>query len=345
MKRTDFIQKINEYLEIIETAKSGEDVRDAIVKALIVIDSFSAGVTSSSGITPFKVSFGEALDHLWEDISDFYPNAVRPDPPVIDPATIMSDELEAILKSIMSSPTGTDIRSAIVAGLQNVNNSVTTQDFVTLYYIKSIDDMLGAFIEACNDEEKRSAALETRDQWYSTDIYKEYQRMRDSVLQSITQLIDVPTGLAARPLLLSTLNGLKSILLEEFVDTDIGVWEGYGYPENGKNFETVAKILIDPSEFYEYRHILSAGGPYATREQAESRLSTVISIDSDSNYDVWNATIEGHSVYYVLLNPDTTEDGWYLTYGGAYVRAYNGNYSYPGLNLVILTNPLHQGGD
>lgn len=320
MRRLDFIQKMTEYLETVETEKDGEEMRDAITKALITLDMFNAGLLAYPTIVSFKETLDDALDLMWEDISSFYPTAVRPTLPVVDPASVMNDELEDILKNFMNSVIGSDIRSAVAAGCRNVYESIVNHNFITLYYLKAVDDMFIAFIEACDDEEKQAAALATRDQWHVTDRIKWYQQKYETISAAITSLIDTPTGSAARPLLLNILNNLKLIILEECSDAEDAVWSGYEYAEHGESLEMIANILIEPEEFSDFRYNISAGGPYSTQAQAEERYEEVIAIDPNSDYDVDNYGSGQRSGWYVMLNMSTTDDGWYLTYAGAYAR-------------------------
>lgn len=339
MRRLDFIQKMTEYLETVETEKDGEEMRDAITKALITLDMFNAGLLVYPTIVSFKETLDDALDLMWEDISSFYPTAVRPTLPVVDPASVMNDELEDILKNFMNSVIGSDIRSAVAAGCRNVYESIVNHNFITLYYLKAVDDMFVAFIEACDDEEKRAAALATRDQWYVTDRIKWYQQKYETISTAMTSLIDTPTGAAARPLLLSVLNNLKLIILEECSDADDAVWSGYAYVEHGKSLEMIANMFIESEEFSDYRYNISAGGPYATQGEAESRYAQVITIDTENTYNVVDLFNDERRGFYVVLNYNTTEDGWYLTYAGAYARAKSGNQRYDNLNLTVIDSP------
>lgn len=339
MRRLDFIQKMTEYLEIVETAKAGEDVRDAITKALITLDMFNSGLLAYPTIVAFKETLDDALDLMWEDISSFYSTATRPTLPVVDPARVMNDELEDILKSFMNSAIGTDIRSAVASGCRNVYESIANHNFVTLYYLKAVDDMFVAFIEACDDEEKRAAALATRDQWHVTDRIKWYQQKYETISAAITSLIDTPTGATARPLLLSVLNDLKLKVLEECSDTEDAVWSGYEYVEHGRSLEMIANLLIEPEEFSDFRYNISAGGPYTTQGEAESRYTQVITIDTESTYNVVDLFNDERRGFYVVLNYDTIDDGWYLTYAGAYARAESGNQRYDNLNLTVIDSP------
>lgn len=346
MRRLDFIQKMTEYLEIVETAKAGEDVRDAITKSLITIDTFNVGIATHPWLVEFKPILSNALDLMWEDVESFYPTAVRPElPPAVDPAIIMSDELEDILKRLMNSVVGSDIRSAVVAGCQNVYDNIVAHNFVILYYIKAVDDLFTAFIEACDDEEKRTAALDTRSQWKVTGMYNEYQQRYNDASQPILQLLNTATGREARPMILDVLTGLKNILLYELDDVDAGsegsYWDDWAYPEHGESFEMLATILIEPEEFSDYRYIISAGGPYATQGEAESRYSQVIAIDTKSTYNVVDLFNDDRRGFYVILNYDTTDDGWYLTYAGANARAVSANRSalYRTLNLTVIDSP------
>lgn len=344
MRRLDFIQKMTEYLEVVETAKAGEDVRDAITKALITIDTFNVGMATYPMIIEFKPILSDALDLMWEDVESFYPSAVRPAlPPAVDPAIIMSDELEDILKRLMNSVTGSDMRSAIFSGCQNVYDNIVAHNFVMLYYLKAVDDLFSAFIEACDDEEKRTAALDTRSQWHVTDIYNKYQQLYNNASQLILQLSNIPTGGEARPVILDVLTGLKDVLLEEISDAEVGqdpYWDWWEYPRLGESFEMIANVLIDPTEFTDFRYIISAGGPYATQGEAESRYTQVVAIDTKSTYNVVDLFNDEHRGFYVILNYNTTDDGWYLTYAGANARAAYGNREANNrgyiLNLTVL---------
>lgn len=347
MTKSEFYTKMKGYLETVETEKDGEEMRDAITKALITLDMFNAGLLVYPTIVSFKENLDNTLNIMWEDIFSFYPTATRPTLPVVDRAAVMNDELEDILKSFMNSVIGSDIRSAVAAGCRNVYESIVSHNFVTLYYLKAVDDMFVAFIEACDDEEKRATVLATRDQWYATDLIKSYQQKYETVLPIITSLIDTPTGAAARPLLLSVLNNLKLIILEEDNDTSYVIWSDYAYVEHGKSLEMIANMLIEPEEFSDFRYNISAGGPYVTQGEAESRYTQVITIDTENTYDVVDLFNDERRGFYVVLNHNTTEDGWYLTYAGAYARARSGNQQYGNLNLTVIDSPYKdlQGGD
>ena len=342
MTRSEFNQRMAEYLETIETEKDGEEMRDTITKTLITIDMFNAGIFVYPIIVQFKETLGDALDLMWEDISSFYPNAVRPALPSVDPATVMPDELEDILKRLMNSTVGSDIRSAFAAGCRNVYESVVNHNFDALYHLKAVEDMFVAFIEACDDEEKRTAALATREQWYITSLIKAYNLMYDNVEQPLMRLIDTSTGATARPLLLSTLTDIRAIINNEFANTDSSVWIGYEYVMYGQDLEMVANILIDPNWFSDYRYNISAGGPYATQGEAEARYESVAAIDTRNNYDVVDLFDDERRGFYVILNYNTTDDGWYMTYAGAYARATTENDRHPALNLVVIDSPYKE---
>ena len=208
------IDKLDEYTEIIETAQSGEDVRDAIIRAIIVIDEVAAKYLSDPYVTTvYKVAVEQALERLWQDVQLWNPSASRPDHPDIDASMEpLNDELAALLRSLDNDTLGVSIREDMRGALANVNSNIASHNIITLYCFQGILDLYNAFIDLYSDEESKEAARAfvtnsnaLHDKEFHESIFK---RIDDRILE----LSNASTGANARSLLLSIFEDYGGLL-------------------------------------------------------------------------------------------------------------------------------------
>lgn len=337
MAKTD---KIDDYLEIIETAKGGEEVRDAIIKALIVLD---AAIFDMTNRAQYEEVVDEALDAIWNDVVYYFPNAIRPEH-TFSPTEIISDELKSILKEIINSTTGTDIRLSIVNGLRYIFDNIESHNISVLYCCFGFLNIFDAFIDACDDEEKKELARSIHINNYENRIKTYQDSFYSRIQEHFNDIMDSKTGSAARPLIDSILNRLRNLVEVINFDTT-GKDVPYLLSECYEHFENVARALVvgrvEWVEFIDCLYNVVDPVPVNTLEEARAKQAEVGALHTGCS---WGCDrYFGDGKYWLMLSPDSSNDGWYLTYPAAYLRSLILMNLYPSLNLVPKRFPRRGG--
>lgn len=340
------IDKLDEYTEIIETAQSGEDVRDAIIKAIIVVDEVTIQYLNRPMVSTYKQAVDILLNRFWEDVTTYYPDAVLPDHEDIDPPSApMSDELENLLKALNSDTVGTDMREHIYGALSSIHTNIKNHDFESLYYYQNIIDLLNAFIDQCSNTEYQEAARATRDDWIPSDFLASRNRSYEMVSDDIYRVLNASTGNVMRPLLCSIFNNIHGILaglhVSEFTVQELS---NLLSAENAYDLERIARLLI-PDVLSRDKWWVAVGDPYQTREEAENAAQALESTTTDSFFvrkftvGVRTATTDGVTTatflfaYYVLL--DLGQIGFWTTILPS-VYCESKGQKYPSLNIHMI---------
>lgn len=321
--------KLDEYIGIIETANDGEEVRDAVLKAIITTDSILAGYSASEKVSKYKQFVDGALSILWEEVTRLYSGAQQPEHEDIDISmSVMNDDLKSALTGFKNDPIGKNIRSNLVDALRNVSNNLVTNNIITLYYYPGVLDLFYAFIDLCSDDECKEAAIATSDAWSAVISSNVYDGFYESINKNLSLLSSVQTGDIARELLLTTIGTGQWLGFVELLDrihtdmlTDYTVENGVKYlvDENAYNLEMIARRLL-PNLFSSRRWWIAVGS-YLYDESSARYRATVLEDLTDYIYSVRSFTAIIHdvepvetdryiTVWYVIWHAD---DGYWTS--------------------------------
>lgn len=326
--------KLQEYLDLIASEKSGEVVRDAIRHAVIVVDSDNGMLDDRNRLSVYEEVTDDMLDAIWGDIISYFPSAVRPTyEEYIDPerAIVMADELKESLFNLISSVTGSDIRSNMYAALNSIIENVANHDATSYYYAIRVIDIFNAFIDACLDDEKKQIAKSKSETWYATLIRNNTGRT------DLVTLYNVSTGALARPIVYSILTTLdnSNTRRRDHISSSLvegnGKWLLAGYIAN--DFEELAKDLVGSVYIYG-SYLIAASQLYIDdRQAAEAQKAYVESIDTEDTFSLYvNVQPEElnpeiyHTYYTVIVSGEQNK---YWTFPKAFNFCYERNNNYP----------------
>lgn len=274
--------KLQEYLDVIASEKSGEDVRDAIEKAIITVDADNAKNGVQAIVSQYMETVDQLLNMMWDDVMHVFPVAVRPSyddtEETIEP---MNNELTAFLMSLANSISGMDIRAAMWGAMQNISNSIIAHNLIREYYAKRVIDLFNAFIAASDDDERKEAAKSRYNSWDAVINYNAFGYVNNTITSDLLLLREVKNGLAARPLLLESLQQLN--VLNERRAT----WYREDFEtllaNNAYDIEKISEALSDAGD----THVLIyTGERYTSESDATNRLNYIENAGTPYEYSI-----------------------------------------------------------
>lgn len=272
--------KLQEYLALITSEKGGEAVRDAIEKAIITIDADNAKNGVQAIVSQYMETVDQLLNMMWDDVMHVFPAAVRPSyddtEETIEP---MNDDLTASLMSLVNSISGMDIRAAMCGAMQNISNSIIAHNLIREYYAKRVIDLFNAFIAASDNDERKEAAKSRYDSWDAVINYNAFGHVNNTITSDLLLLYEVKNGLAARPLLLESLQQLN--VLNERRAT----WYREDFEtllsNNAYDIERLSDVLTGDTHVLIY-----TGERYTSESDATNRLNYIENADTPYEYSI-----------------------------------------------------------
>lgn len=327
--------KLQEYVDVITSEKSGEEVRSAIEKAIIFLDADNAKIRMYDRTDEFVGELDDALSMLWEDVTRYFPNAVIPsyDPFYPDdPVILLSDELEAILIELMDTVNGFDIRSDIWSAFNIIYNDSYNHNIIRMRYDRILDLLRSAIDQSSALDDRKSRARASIIDCYTT---QEGTRLAtnyyNDASSSLSSLREARTGAIARPLIVDFISNIDDANAKRTPDPVTHITYLRSAIEivraHSNDLEAVIAALVADELRSNYLCTIAVGDVDHTREDAEARKAQYEAIDRTDYFGIRSHT---HPVdydhpdeyitdYYIELYIDLTGSGAmkYWTYAAA----------------------------
>lgn len=338
--------KLQEYVDVITSEKSGEEVRSAIEKAIIFLDADNAKIRMYNRTDEFVGALDDALSMLWEDVTRYFPNAVIPsyDPFYPDdPVDPLSDELEAILIELMNTINGSDIRSDIWAAFNIIYNDSYNHNIIRMRYDRILDLLRSAIDQSSALDDRKSRARASIIDCYTTqERTRHAMNYYSNASSSLSSLREARTGAIARPLIVDFVSNIDDANAKRTPDPITHIMYLAHAIEivrsHSNDLEAVIEELVADELRSNYLCTIAVGGVDHTREDVEARKAQYEAIDTEDKFGIAlhiHPVDDDHpdeyiSDYYIELYIDLTGSGAmkYWTYAAAEAICSSKNATY-----------------